>query len=168
MLSRTLGISDRCATVYVGCSHILEGTCKAKSEFVVRIVVIPSVLAGQMSVSSLSPTIMQSFGLCPASLRASSKILESGFFNFIDDDIAFTLKNLSKPDFSISSKMSSDWLAIIPISQYFESLCNVDSASSKNLNDKLLDTAMSYLAVSDYAVTDCLVVTLVDPCSKSV
>src|SRR5215203_7308339 len=142
MLSRTLGISDRCATVYVGCSHILEGTCKAKSEFVVRIVVIPSVLAGQMSVSNLSPTIMQSFGLCPACSRASSKILESGFFNFTDDDIAFTLKNLPKPDFSINSATSSDWLAIIPISQYFESAFNVDSASSKNLNSSRLPSLM--------------------------
>src|ERR671922_2623459 len=102
MLSRIRGISDRCATVYVGCSHALLGICKAKSEFVVRMVVMPIVLAGQISVSSLSPTIMQSSAAYPASFRASSKILESGFFNFIDDDIAVTLKNLSKTDFSIS------------------------------------------------------------------
>ena len=102
MLSRILGISDMCDTVYVGCSHVILGTCKAKSEFVVRMVVMPIVLAGQISVSSLSPTIMQSSAAYPASFRASSKILESGFFNFIDDDIAFTLKNLPKPDFSIS------------------------------------------------------------------
>src|SRR5918994_3081976 len=114
MLSTILGISDRCATVYDGCSHVILGTCKANSEFVVRMVVMPIVLAGQISVSSLSPTIMQSFVLYPACFRASSKILESGFFNFIDDDIAFTLKNLPKPDFSISSRISSDWLAIIP------------------------------------------------------
>src|ERR671920_467202 len=98
MLSNNSGISDRRATVYDGCSHALLGTCKAKSEFVVRIVVIPILLAGQISVSSLSPTIIQSSAFCPASLRASSKILGSGFFNFTDDDIAFTLKNLSKPD----------------------------------------------------------------------
>src|SRR5215217_273782 len=138
MLSRILGISDRCATLYVGCSQAILDTCKAKSEFVVRIVVIPSMLAGQMSVSSLSPTIMQSFALCPACLRASSKILESGFFSFTDDDIAFTLKNLPNPDFSINSATSSDWLAIIPISQYFESAFNVGSASSKNLNRSCL------------------------------
>src|ERR687897_75420 len=128
MLSSSWGISDRCATVYVGYSHALLGTCKAKSEFVVRMVVMPIVLAGQISVSSLSPIIMQSSELYPDCLRASSKILESGFFNFIDDDIAFTLKNLPKPDFSISSRISSDWLAIIPISQYLESACNVGSA----------------------------------------
>src|ERR671922_1519343 len=108
MLSTIVGISDRRATVYVGHSHSLVGTCKAKSEFVVRIVVIPSVLDGQMSVSSLSPTIMQSLALRPACLRARSKILESGFFNFTDDDIAWTVKNLSKSAFAISSAISSD------------------------------------------------------------
>src|ERR671923_2588598 len=134
MLSTIVGISDRLATVYVGRSHSLVGTCKAKSEFVVRIVVIPSVLAGQMSVSSLSPIIIQSLAGHPACLRARSKILESGFFSFTDDDIACTVKNVSKPAFLISSTISSDWLAIIPILQYFESASSVGSASSKNLN----------------------------------
>src|SRR5215204_25192 len=138
MLSKILGISDRRVTVYAGRSHTWVGTCKAKSEFVVRIVAMPSVLAGQMSVSSLSPTIMQSIAWRPACLRANSKILGSGFFNFRDDDIVCTLKNLSKPAFSISSIISSDWLAIIPISQYFESARNVGSASSKNLNRSCL------------------------------
>src|SRR5215210_9087889 len=142
MLSKILGISDRRVTVYAGRSQARVGACKAKSEFVVRIVVMPRVLAGQMSVSSLSPTIMQSVAWRPACLRANSKILGSGFFNFRDDDIACTLKNLSKPAFSISSIISSDWLAIIPISQYFESAFNVGSASSKNLNKSRLHCFM--------------------------
>src|SRR5215212_8509034 len=93
MLSRTLGISVRCATVYVGCSHAILGICKANSEFVVRMVVMPIVLAGQISVSRLSPTIMQSFEMYPACFRARSKILVSGFFSFLVHDIAFTLIN---------------------------------------------------------------------------
>src|SRR5919199_5680474 len=134
MLSTMLGISDKYAAVYVGCSQCLLGTCKANSEFVVRIVVMPRVLAGQMSVSSLSPTIMHSVRERLACLSARSKILGSGFFNFTDEDIAFTVKNLLKPDFSISSSISSDWLAIIPILQRFESVSSVSLASSKNLN----------------------------------
>src|ERR687895_2257981 len=151
MLSSSWGISDSCATLYVGCSHTLLGICKAKSEFVVRIVVMPIVLAGQISVSSLSPTIMQFSALCPACSRASLKILESGFFNFTDDDIVCNLKNLSKPAFWINSATSCDWLAIIPISQYLESAFKVGSASSKNLNRSCLPCLMwgsSLLAIT--------------------
>src|SRR5919202_2640010 len=134
ILSIILGISDRQATVYVGCSHRLLGACKENSEFVVRIVVMPRVLAGQMSVSSLSPTIMHSLGGRLACLSARSKILGSGFFNFTDEDIVFTVKNLSKPSFSISSSISSDWLAIISILHCLDNASNVSLASSKNLN----------------------------------
>src|ERR687885_747115 len=103
MLSTIVGISDRDATVYVERSHSLVGTCKEKSEFVVLIVVMPRAFAGQISVSSLSPTIMHSAVERPACLSARSKILASGFFNFTDEDITLTVKNSLNPVFSISS-----------------------------------------------------------------
>src|SRR6476620_5682046 len=94
IIFKTFGFSVRLEIVYECNSNLSIGSCILNNEFVVLIVFIPTLFVVLISVSSLSPIMIQYFEAWFIAFIACMYIPGSGFFNFIFYEMLLNLNNI--------------------------------------------------------------------------